>query len=611
MASDPVGKTASEAKTPVNTGTSSSIQTSREEEGRALSETVGGQFDVNSSHLRFWNNNFYFSAFRPGEQGVAVGTSVAYKNSLFRYNNDNFLLKGLGSIGVFNLWPEENFDTRNVFGFGSSLILFGGAKQKLGPISFREGVEAGTYLYLGKNLSPVVALPFSIGAAIGIESSKERAIWLNGSIKNYVISADVQDPWDLAPFFSEAIVGLSAKLHNTQFNFDYHIFHNESQRVNASLIHRFANLFGESVSASAGIEGGYDLTGGQPGNYVLQSGNYVGATFVLNWNSGKKKQGASFRTSIAQNNSPFTGYETGKVKNLPLFNPSPIGKNVACKHNSSGNGPGDCFWVNAYSGPHLDNSNDVSLNCHDMGDYMKCYLPGSSFYVNVVEYKEPSSSGFYSYYTVEDIGSNDPIVKTILSNKNFDDMLSAGKKLSNDQQLILLNYLAQLAYRTADMQAGLLSEGMGKTNSIKAKEIYSALHDGFKDANNLRPTTVCRGFAKFITGIANSWGFEAHSVSIQTTKGTGHVITVLRDKSGYSDYSVINYGTGPIFKSPHRDISRVVQDYCIKNGYPPQLQNWSYGPDGSPEGIIEPPTFGELREATEPEWPLKNYLEGK
>ncbi len=571
-----------------------------------LSPTIDAQADVNQTRLRFHWKDLEFNLFRPGEQNVALGAAVSYKKQFLDLEYPYFILKGYGSVAAFDLFPEENFSDRNVLGLSAALKFFTGSKQKVDIVEFREGLEVSAAFYYGKNLSPLVTVPFSAGASIGIHLPKDSSMWLSGLIENYIAVADVQDAGSVFPFFNKGSVALSADVPKTidvDLGMDFH--YNGARSMHGSISYPFDKPFDIPIKGFLGFNGRFDMTGGSPNNWVMQSGNYFGISAGIDWGtttSNGDDIGVSARTTFGAKYSP------GNASNAPidaLVNPAsiPNGSQIKCEGINTQNGTlNNCTL---YEKSVDCNYTDFSyVNGNPFAGGAECYTKNG---LVVTADRSPSGSG--QLFSVSGTETRNKYANLILNASSLNQLISQAKSLTKGSQLILLNDLVQLAYQTYDNQALLIPNGSGRTNSISPDDIYSALHNNFANPDNHTPTTVCRGFAKFVTYVADQLGFEAHAVSIQT-KNMSHVITVLREKGSGNGYTVINYGDNNYY-SDNRDISRVIQQYAMENGYPPQLQNWVFGADGKPEGVIETGTFKMLQEAAEAPPQLDNFLKGK
>lgn len=579
--------------------------------GHELSQSVGGPFDTNQTRTRFWWRDLEVEIFRPGEQDIALGVAAAYKKELFKLECPFLQFKGTGSIAGFDLFPEGNFSDRNVLGIGSGLDFFLGSKQRAGIVEFREGLEVGTSFFWGKNLSAVLTAPITLGATIGVHLPGESSIWLSGSIENYIAMADVQDAGSIFPFFNKGEISLAAHSPNIEVDLSLDLYFNGTKSIHGTITYPLDEPFGIPVHGFAGIEGGFDLSGGDPNNWVMQSGQYLGFAIGIDFGLTKDDEiGLSVRTAFSSSDSPDYSYESGDVIAPANPYPTPIDKTLACgpAKQSHGDTYMNCSWAMGYEGPTDENG---ALTCYPGTDNsLNCFVNGSEVFFKADKIADPSADDYFDFFKVGGMGSANPQIDAILGSAALDQLVAAGASMGEHEQVVLLNHLAELGYKTYDDQALLIANGTGQTNTISEEDIYSNLRETYINPDSKKPTTVCRGFAKFITYVADKWNFEAHAVTIQTAK-SGHVITVLRKKGSADGYYVINYGDGPIYKSTDRDISKVVQDYCAKNGYPPQLQNWVFGPDGSPEGVIETATFKMLKEATLPKPELEDFLRGR
>lgn len=200
---------------------------------------------------------------------------------------------------------------------------------------------------------------------------------------------------------------------------------------------------------------------------------------------------------------------------------------------------------------------------------------------------------------------NDPVYKSLFAGKTLGDFVASLDNARPAQKIAYLYQLAKLAYATYDDIGMLSPNGSGKVNSISNGEIYAALRKQAAVGYSL-PTTVCRGFSKFMSKIAADWGLEAYSV-VFNTKNMPHVIPVVREKGKDSYYFIDT--DNPLF-STSGSLVQALEAYTTAQGYGPQVHFRVFDSDGKYLRTLET-TYGRMFKArTEPSSKLDPFIKG-
>ena len=505
--------------------------------------------------------------------------------------------------------------------------FFMGSRQSLASwCTLQEGFEFAPSIIGGVPVSPDVWLPATSGLSLRFNARKV-AISVGETIDTPVVMANVQDAGSIRPDFEKATTHVTLHSYlNASLALDVYRDEGIDGHLQLSRLFRIpgSGRFSHEVEIAASVDS--PLAGHEP--FINR-----GISIWLAYHFGDPESGLRMRASADINPAAYTT-ESDEVTTHPVdysLNSFDALSGVywdtralyalegqTLKREVGGYDipEGSEAWF-AFEEEDEDKTfRNIFDRCRFLdGDSWIC--EGTASWTNEGISTDPFVAIDYQgivrridgEFQLEDITSRArdyllPLHAALAQEETIEGFATALDGATYDQKIRYLSQIRWTAEDTYKLVSTILPSG--KTNVIGEQAIYNALRNN-GIADHLEPTTVCRGFAAFITKLAKRWGLEAHSATI-TTDSSGHVISLVR-KPGSDQYHYINYGDD-LIASPHGSMLEALEAFSRHHGYVP-LGYTIYDADGNFVRRLESAHGAALRERVTPRSRLNQFLFGK
>jgi hypothetical protein len=131
----------------------------------------------------------------------------------------------------------------------------------------------------------------------------------------------------------------------------------------------------------------------------------------------------------------------------------------------------------------------------------------------------------------------DPVLKLLDSSKTYGEFAEGLQGMTFEEKLSALNFAAYLLNTTYNLTGTVKT--IKKVDRIGQEDLYKTIRSAAFDEITEK-TSVCRGFAKFITRLASDIGLSATAAILSTTS-EAHVISLVSEGDG-EPFHVVNFG---------------------------------------------------------------------
>lgn len=569
---------------------------------------------ISSSQVEYWQRvnsrgQFKTGLYRSGDDGVAATPYAAFQYQALKLRSKYLESDVIGGMGIFGILPSDEFKERYIAGVDPSLLAFAGSEQILaGGLSLREGAEIKAVLPVGIHRMVDLIAPIDAGVSLG-KSFGNSSLVAGGMAGFYAGRNDVQDGLDVPlPLFNSAgpFASWTTPIVNGRVSWN---FYRNGSEFAASLfkgveIPHVSGLFTFSLTGSGGIEG----------EWMAQP---FACFASIEYRLARPKWGVSATSSVDMTSSRYdriagTTYDLGikdaridEISSLFANENDPTGTVVSCHRNA----PRDVGISYSCTTP----MSKHELYCREDAGGLSCTDPHSdpmlNYHISRFSDDDPFTIDLFTIDGRPEIPSDgfshNPAIGALMINENFNAFASALNSLSYWEKLSALNALAKLLYRTYDYDGLNSASGRGNVNSASYQEMYAEARNVLFNPDDVKTTSVCRGFAKFIAHLAGMWGLEAHAVGIDK-KNNGHVIVMLREPGG--SYIFVDKGNDMV-ATRARTALEALTSYAAETGLPPQLGFTIYDDDGKFERYLQTNEGRMLEKSTTPESKLVPFLE--
>lgn len=515
--------------------------------------------------------------FRTGDTGTAFSQYAVYHYQWLNLNRPLLKVGVASSIGAFSLLPETDLENRYILGVIPSLNLFLGSEQSLGlGIRLREAVEWRPTLPVGIHLVADLHAPLLLGAAFEKRFAKIR-VYGGGGLEFLPVMTDVQDmkSFGIAHEKSQWFTGVESPLVDTRVAVD--LFRNETVgRLQLSKSTQFAGgLTTFALVGQSPLSGTWNAE--RPSVFLMinyaqrNTRSQVLAQVAVDLMAGKESTYAT--------DTPGISFDAAQVSSA--HETSVVGSKVTCdlsNYYKKGSNAITCIIPKVNKG--------AAVPCEMNTKTKEVQCNGTS--TNAFEMKYKVDLAYQGIQLVgksvvgETFVAKDPVLASIVNNTTRAGFITAMRSLSKDQQLGGLQQLPTILYRTYNSVGMATLTGDDTVNLIGPDEIYKSLRNYLTAPKSVDPTTVCRGIAKFVAGVAGELGYDSHVIGIRTST-LWHSFALVRETG--KEYLALNYGDN-VGYTGHKDMAGALLQFAKNNGYPPQLKFMIFNQNGQYERTI-------------------------
>jgi hypothetical protein len=451
----------------------------------------------------------------------------------------------------------------------TSLQAYFGAKQDINSwFGLRQAVEGSAWFLLGKNISPNYEAPLKIGSSLLFKTENSTSVAVGAKAVFPINNQDVQDIQKTYPNFEhvESFVSITSRYIDFDVSMQHYL---NSQSITAEIGKEYEISQGDSAHYLTPTVSTQQQLGGDAIYFV--GGVFLGLKYAFGNSEHNVRAEANVTAGFSPSDNGIDGHyiDSGSADlTAALWGASGTLARLGRFHELKGKEIEHTDGVF-----HLGEMDVESDSCKVVG--VETWLCDSTDGPAYMQARVERKDGVYKVMDTRSKYSND-VVGDFLREDTYKGYISRLKKYSKHEQIKALQLLAHVGYETYDEVGKYLSNGSGQVNNISNEDIYTTAR-AHQLGNSSRPTTVCRGFAAFVTETAEKLGFEAHSAVISTGK-LGHVISLIREP-GKLSFEVINYGSeGRSYGTA--SIARVLDAYCEEMGYGPQVNYKIYDAKG-------------------------------
>lgn len=522
------------------------------------------------------NGHIAAGVFRSGDTGTALSQYTAFHYQWLRVNHPSIKAGITSSIGAFSLFPDDNLENRYVIGIAPSLSLFLGSEQRLGyGFRLREAAEWLPSMPVGIHLTTDLHAPLTVGASVEKNFIRTRA-YSGAAIQTLFVTQDVQDPKSRG-IVTERIhwfMGIESPLVDAKLSLDF--FHNETVgKLQLSKDVPFAGgLTTFALVSQAPLNGEWNAE--SRSTFLMVSYAQRHPRTEIRASVGIDLESENEPT-YSETNPAAGSFDAEKVSSSNAT--SAVGSKASCdlsNYYKSGSSATSCTISN------INNGKAIPCTIDGKAKNVQCSVTtNKSFDLTYKVHMGYNTSGklVADSVTEQHFIAKDPVLNSLTQNTTRVAFVQSLRALSKDQQLSGLQQLPKILYRTYNSIGLATILGNDTVNLIDSEELYQSIRKYLLDPKSVDPTTVCRGIAKFVAGVAGDLGFESHVVGLRTNT-SNHAITLVREPG--KDYLVINYGD-EVGNTRHTDMVGALLQFAKNNGYPPQLKFRIYDKNGQYE----------------------------